>query len=91
MQSAQDAPSLQGGPLSVCVFKHLLFTGDAFISITVCMSNKRQCLLAQQNNKTHTDAGGGRGDVGSGMREEVQKELVLLLMKNEELVHIDRT
>lgn len=35
MQTAQDALSLQGGPRSrVCVFKHLLFTGDAFISIT---------------------------------------------------------
>lgn len=34
MQSAQDALSLQGGRSRVCVFKHLLFTGDAFISIT---------------------------------------------------------
>lgn len=28
---------------------------------------------------------------GEGRGEEVEKELVLLLIKNEELVHIDRT
>lgn len=57
--------------------------------LPVCMSNKLQCLLAQQNIIKRTL---DFGCVGEGRRWRISGEgLVLLLIKNEELVHIDRT
>lgn len=54
------------------------------------------CLLAPQNNKTHTEEVGEKGEEVEWVGEEKGEEgegvkKLLLLIKNEELVHIDRT